>query len=143
MLMHEHIMLKKIEEISKIAFVHDFIKDLKDGYNTFIGDRGIMLSGGQRQRVSLARALYHSPQLLILDEATSNLDSESERCIQLALERMYGSLTIIAVAHRLSTIRNADVIYCIDKGVITEKGSHNELITSDSYYRKLSLMQTT
>lgn len=133
----------RIEGVSKIAFIHDFINGLKDGYDTLIGDRGIMLSGGQRQRVVLARALYHNPKLLILDEATSNLDSESERCIQLALERMHGSLTIIAVAHRLSTIRNADVIYCIDKGVIVEKGSHNELMVSDSYYRKLSLMQAT
>lgn len=133
---------KRIEEVSKIAFIHDFIKGLKDDYDTLIGDRGIMLSGGQRQRVVLARALYHNPKLLILDEATSNLDSESERCIQLALEQMHGALTIIAVAHRLSTIRNADVIYCIDNGVIKEKGSHSELIVRDSYYKKLSLMQT-
>ncbi|MDP2939769.1 MAG: ABC transporter ATP-binding protein [Candidatus Omnitrophota bacterium] len=139
----QHPDFKHIEESARIAFIHDFITGLKDGYDTFIGDRGIMLSGGQRQRVALARALYHQPKLLILDEATSSLDSESERCIQQALERMYGSLTIIAVAHRLSTIKNADVIYYIDNGVIKEKGTHNELIASDSYYRKLSLMQTT
>jgi len=134
---------RRINEVSHIAYLHDFIKSLKDGYDTLIGDRGIMLSGGQRQRIVLARALYHNPRLLILDEATSNLDSESERCIQLALERMKGRLTIIAVAHRLSTIRNADVIYCIDDGCIKEQGSHSELFARDSYYKKLTQLQAS
>lgn len=132
-----------IEEVARIAFAHDFIKGFKDGYGTIIGDRGVILSGGQRQRIVLARALYHRPKLLILDEATSNLDSESERCIQQSLEQMHGNLTIIAVAHRLSTIRNADIIYCVINGVIEEKGSHGELIASETYYRKQSLMQAT
>ncbi len=133
--------VKRVEEVAKMSFAHDFILLCSDGYDTLLGDRGVKLSGGQRQRIALARALYHKPELLILDEATSSLDSNSEKFIQKALDGLRGSLAILSIAHRLSTIRNADAIYYIEDGNVLEHGSHEELMSQDSCYKKLIQMQ--
>ncbi len=135
--------VERIKEVAKIAHADEFITKCSKKYETILGDRGIKVSGGQRQRIALARALYHQPELLILDEATSALDSESEKYIQKALKKMHGQLTIIAVAHRLSTIREADIIYYIENGVVKEKGTHSMLMQNGYYYKKLKLMQNT
>ena len=111
------------------------------GFDTNIGDRGGRLSGGQRQRVSIARAILKNPPILILDEATSALDTESERLVQDALEKLMKTRTTIAVAHRLSTIKHADEICVLHEGKIVERGSHEELINKNGYYRKLHDMQ--
>jgi subfamily B ATP-binding cassette protein MsbA len=111
------------------------------GYDTGIGDRGGRLSGGQRQRVSIARAILKNPPILILDEATSALDTESERLVQDALERLMKTRTTIAIAHRLSTIKNADEICVVHEGRIVERGTHDELMNRNGYYRKLHDMQ--
>ncbi len=133
---------ERIKEAAKTAYADEFITKCFEGYETLLGDRGIKVSGGQRQRIALARALYHKPKLLILDEATSALDSESEKYIQQALKKMHGRLTIIAVAHRLSTVREADMIYYVKNGVITEYGTHEMLMKEGTYYKKLKLMQS-
>jgi ABC-type multidrug transport system fused ATPase/permease subunit len=135
--------LIRVKDSAEIAYAHDFIVNSSEGYETFLGDRGVLVSGGQSQRIALSRSLYHNPQLLILDEATSALDSESERYIQKSLDEMHGQLTIIAVAHRLSTIRHADMIYYIEDGVIKEQGTHEELMQNDRAYKKLKLMQAS
>ena len=116
----------------KIAAADDFVLNLSEGYSTVIGDRGMRLSGGQRQRLALARALLRKPMLLILDEATSSLDAESERRIQEAIESLHGSMTIIVISHRLVTVRNADLIYLIDKGRVIESGSWYKLMENKS-----------
>jgi ABC-type multidrug transport system fused ATPase/permease subunit len=118
---------QKVMEASKRAYIDDFIHNLPDGYNTKVGDRGIRLSGGQRQRLFIARELYKNPNLLILDEATSSLDTESERYIQKSIDSLKGSITVVIIAHRLSTIKNADLIYVIDDGRIIEQGTYDEL----------------
>jgi ABC-type multidrug transport system fused ATPase/permease subunit len=123
-------------EAAKVANAHDFIVQLPDGYNTVLGERGAKLSGGQRQRIALARAVYKSPEILILDEATSSLDSESEKIIQNSINQIHEKYTIIAIAHRLSTIENADRIYVIEKGKVVEVGNHKDLIDSGGYYSK-------
>ena len=130
-----------VVEAAKIANAHDFIMETEDGYQTYIGDRGGKLSGGQRQRISIARAILKNPPILILDEATSALDTESERMVQDALEKLMKSRTTIAIAHRLSTIRNADEICVMHEGEIVERGTHEELIKLNGYYKKLNDMQ--
>lgn len=132
---------EQVEEAARIANAHDFIMESEHGYETNIGDRGGRLSGGQRQRVSIARAILKNPPILILDEATSALDTESERLVQDALERLMKTRTTVAIAHRLSTIKSADEIYVIHEGQIVEKGTHDELIARDGYYKKLHDMQ--
>ncbi|MCR5077592.1 MAG: ABC transporter ATP-binding protein/permease [Prevotella sp.] len=132
---------KDIEEAAKIANAHEFILQSEKGYDTNIGDRGGRLSGGQRQRVSIARAILKNPPILILDEATSALDTESERLVQDALFRLMKTRTTIAVAHRLSTIKNADEICVMHEGEIVERGTHDQLMAMDGYYKKLHDMQ--
>jgi subfamily B ATP-binding cassette protein MsbA len=137
----DYIDQSKIIEAAKIANAHEFILQQPNGYQTNIGDRGGKLSGGQRQRISIARAILKNPPILILDEATSALDTESERLVQDALTNLMKNRTSIVIAHRLSTIINADEIVVIDKGVIAEKGSHQELLDKNGIYKKLFEMQ--
>ena len=132
---------KRIEEAAKIANAYDFIMQSEHGFDTNIGDRGGRLSGGQRQRVSIARAILKNPPILILDEATSALDTESERLVQDALERLMKTRTTVAIAHRLSTIKNADEICVLHEGRIVERGSQEELLAKDGYFKKLHDMQ--
>ena len=138
----ENATMDQVIEAAKIANAHDFIMESEKGYDTMIGDRGGRLSGGQRQRVSIARAILKNPPILILDEATSALDTESERLVQEALERLMKSRTTIAIAHRLSTIKNADEICVLYEGEIVERGTHEELIALNGYYKKLNDMQS-
>ena len=132
----------QIEEAAKIANAYDFIMASENGFDTNIGDRGGRLSGGQRQRVSIARAILKNPPILILDEATSALDTESERLVQDALERLMKTRTTVAIAHRLSTIKNADEICVLHDGKIVERGTHDELLSFNGYYKKLHEMQS-
>ena len=133
---------EQIAEAAKIANAYDFIMQSEHQFETNIGDRGGRLSGGQRQRVSIARAILKNPPILILDEATSALDTESERLVQDALERLMKTRTTVAIAHRLSTIKNADEICVLHEGRIVERGTHDELLSIDGYYKKLNDMQS-
>ncbi len=133
---------QQIEEAARIANAYDFITQSEQGFDTNIGDRGGRLSGGQRQRVSIARAILKNPPILILDEATSALDTESERLVQDALERLMKTRTTVAIAHRLSTIKHADEICVLHEGRIVERGTHDELLSFDGYYKKLNDMQS-
>ena len=133
--------LEQVMEAARIANAHNFIMETPDGYNTNIGDRGCLLSGGQRQRISIARAILKNPPILILDEATSALDTESERLVQEALEQLMRNRTTLVVAHRLSTIRNADLICVVHEGRIVEQGKHDELVAKEGYYKHLVDMQ--
>ncbi|HMH32629.1 MAG TPA: ABC transporter ATP-binding protein [Puia sp.] len=131
----------EIERAAKVANAHDFIIEKENGYQTNIGDRGSKLSGGERQRLTIARALLKNPPILILDEATSSLDTESERLVQDAINKMMQNRTSIVIAHRLSTIRHADEIIVLQKGKIVERGSHDELMSLRGFYKRLVDMQ--
>lgn len=138
----EHATREAVIEAAKIANAHDFIMEMEDGYDTVIGDRGMNLSGGQRQRISIARAVLKNPPILILDEATSSLDTESERLVQEALAKVMTNRTSIVIAHRLSTIQNADEILVMVKGQIVERGKHEELIEKGGVYKRLTDLQS-
>lgn len=127
----------EVVEAAKAAFIHDRIMELPEGYNTIAGERGFRLSGGERQRLSIARVILHQPRVLILDEATSSLDTASERYVQTALQPLMRERTTLVIAHRLSTIMSADVIYVIDRGKIVEHGTHNELLSNEGLYARL------
>ena len=128
---------EEIEAAAKAAYIHERIMEFHEGYDTVVGERGYRLSGGERQRLAIARVILHQPRLLILDEATSSLDTASERYVQSALEPLMKGRTTIAIAHRLSTIMAADVIYAIDRGRIVEQGTHNELLKTHGLYARL------
>jgi len=132
---------EQVIEAAKIANAHEFIISTENGYDTNIGDRGSKLSGGQRQRISIARAVLKNPPILILDEATSALDTESEKLVQDALARLMKNRTSIVIAHRFSTIIDADEIYVVKNGEIIENGSHEELMKQNGEYRKIFDMQ--
>jgi subfamily B ATP-binding cassette protein MsbA len=131
----------QVEEAARVANAHDFISKLPDGYDTVIGDRGGKLSGGERQRLTIARAVLKDPPVLILDEATSSLDSESEKLVQDALSKLMKGRTTVVIAHRLSTIQNADEIIVMSEGKIMERGTHNALIAEGGMYSKLVELQ--
>ena len=135
--------MEDIQEAAKKANAHDFISKLPDGYNTLVGEGGIQISGGQKQRVAIARALVRDPKVLLLDEATSALDTESEKMVQEALDKAREGRTTIVVAHRLSTIRNADIIISLQDGRVAEKGAHQELIQLKGLYYDLVTAQIT
>jgi ABC-type multidrug transport system fused ATPase/permease subunit len=128
---------EQVERAARDAHAHGFISSFPDGYDTLVGERGVKLSGGQKQRIAIARAIVANPRVLILDEATSNLDAESESLVQEALVRLMKGRTTIVIAHRLSTVRNADRICVIDHGTIAEQGTHEALMASGGTYRRL------
>ncbi|MFA5115404.1 MAG: ABC transporter ATP-binding protein [Candidatus Omnitrophota bacterium] len=133
--------LSEIEKAASQAHAHDFISCLSAGYDTVIGDRGMKLSGGERQRIAIARALLKNPPILILDEATSQLDTESERVVQEAIDKLIEGRTVLIVAHRLSTVRNAHKIIVLDKGILVEQGTHKELLEKNGLYSRLYQVQ--
>jgi subfamily B ATP-binding cassette protein MsbA len=133
---------EEIVQAAKLAHADEFIRGMPNGYDTIIGDRGLLLSGGERQRIAIARAILHNPEILIFDEATSSLDSESERIVQGALQKISENKTVIAIAHRLATIINFDQIILLEKGLIVHSGSHHDLLRQSELYRKFINMQT-
>ena len=137
----ENISDDKIKDAAIAANAHEFIKDLPDGYNTIIGERGVSLSGGQKQRIAIARAIVKNPPILILDEATSSLDSESEKHVQSAIENLMSERTVFVIAHRLSTVHNANKILVLENGEIVQEGKHDELVNIDGLYKQLHKMQ--
>jgi ABC-type multidrug transport system fused ATPase/permease subunit len=136
-----HAQPEQIEQAAKIANANEFIQRKEEGYQTLVGDRGSKLSGGEKQRVTIARAVLKNPPILILDEATSSLDTESEKWVQDAINHLMKDRTSIIIAHRLSTVRHADEIIVLDKGMIAERGKHEELIAQNGIYSKLVAMQ--
>ena len=132
--------LEKVKRAASIAQVEEFLDQLPDGFNTLIGERGVRLSGGQRQRVGIARAIYSSPSILILDEATSSLDSITERAVMEAIEQLRGDMTIIVVAHRLSTVMSSEEIYIFDSGSLVNHGSYKDLVKNSDLFQELASM---
>jgi ATP-binding cassette subfamily B protein len=130
-----------IKRAAELSYSLNFIEDLRHGFHTYVGEKGVRLSGGQKQRIALARAILKNPELLLLDEATSSLDSESEHYIKKSLEKFLINKTSITIAHRLSTIRHCDKILLMENGEITAVGHHDELISNNAYYSKLVKMQ--
>lgn len=128
---------EQIVEAAKIARIHDYIETLPEGYNTYIGERGVRLSGGQKQRISIARAVLRNSEILILDEATAAVDMETEAEIQAAIQNLVGTRTVIVIAHRLSTVRKADKIIVLSDGVIAESGTHEQLLEQHGIYAHL------
>jgi len=134
---------EEVDEACAIARVDEFINLMPQGYSTVVGERGVRLSGGQRQRLGIARALLMNPDVLVFDEATSSLDYESERAIQLAMRSILGTRTTLIIAHRLSTVRDADAIVVLDQGRILEMGSHEDLLNHGGLYHRLHMLQET
>ena len=132
---------EEVRLAAEAAFAHEFISTLPQGYDTFLGERGLRLSGGQRQRIAIARAMLKNPPLLLLDEATSALDAESERMVQAALESAMRNRTTLVVAHRLATVQKADLIVVLDKGRLVEQGTHAQLVARGGVYAGLAALQ--
>jgi len=132
---------EQVIEVAKSAQAHDFIMNMPNGYDTIVGERGVTLSGGQKQRIALARALLTNPKILILDDATASVDTETEQLIQQALDSLMEGRTTFVIAHRLSTVRRADIIIVLDKGSIVAQGTHQELLQSSPIYREVFIKQ--
>jgi ATP-binding cassette subfamily B protein/subfamily B ATP-binding cassette protein MsbA len=132
-----------VEDAARRANAHEFIARLPESYDTFVGERGVKLSGGQQQRLAIARALLADPRILILDEATSNLDTESEQLIQASMATLLAGRTTFVIAHRLSTVRQADLILLMVEGRITERGTHEELMATRGVYHDMVVRQMT
>ncbi|MFB0997935.1 MAG: ATP-binding cassette domain-containing protein, partial [Flavobacteriales bacterium] len=133
---------EELQQAVNAAYVNEFTDKFEDGLETIIGERGVKLSGGQRQRISISRAILADPKIIILDEATSNLDTESESYIQKSLNELMKNRTTFVIAHRLSTIRKADQILVIEDGKICERGTHNELLATEGRYHELHTYQS-
>lgn len=133
--------MQEIVEAAKRAQAHDFIKELPDGYDTMLGERGMGLSGGQKQRIAIARAICLNPSILILDDATSAVDMETEHQIQLALKEVMKGRTTFIIAHRISSLKHADEILVLNKGEICERGTHEELLVQNGYYKRIYDLQ--
>jgi ABC-type multidrug transport system fused ATPase/permease subunit len=134
----EQVDMARVEAASRAASLHQFVaRDLEDGYATVVGERGVRLSGGERQRIGIARALYHDPDVLVFDEATAALDTNTESAVMQAIDALSGTKTLIMIAHRLATVRNCDEIFVIDKGGVVASGSYDSLVRDDERFRSM------